>query len=287
MTKRFLNKTVVITGASSGIGAAAARQFANEGARVVLAARRKQALEAVASSIGSDNSLIVTTDVTDLKSAAALLEKARERFGAINVLINNAGYHARGLVEDRRLDELVQMIDVNIRAPVALCRLALPYLRQAGGGAIVNVASLAGRVPVPGAATYSATKFGLRAFSLSLAEELRGSGITISVVSPGLVDTEFFTAEIDNVPPIVFSQPMSSAKDVAAIILDCAYDGRCERTIPRLSGGITTLGYILPRIRRMLRPLLELQGKRNKERYLKRKRPKVKLDKNRNDKVHS
>lgn len=287
MTKRFLNKTVVITGASSGIGAAAARQFANEGARVVLAARRKQALEAVASSIGGDNSLIVTTDVTDLKSAAALLEKARERFGAINVLINNAGYHARGPVEDRRLDELVQMIDVNIRAPVALCRLALPYLRQAGGGAIVNVASLAGRVPVPGAATYSATKFGLRAFSLSLAEELRGSGITISVVSPGPVDTEFFTAEIDKVPPMVFSQPMSSAQDVAAIILDCAYDGRFERTIPRLSGGITTLGYILPRIRRMLRPLLELQGKRNKERYLKRKRPKVKLDKNRNDKVHS
>jgi len=199
MDKRFADKTVIVTGASSGIGAEAARRFAAEGARVVLAARRKEAMEAVAGSMAPDRRLIIPLDVTDTESAAGMLEQVQARFGRIDILVNNAGCHARGPVCEKETADLTRMVDVNLRAPIALCRMVLPYLKRVGGGAIVNVASLAGHVPFAGAAVYCATKFGLRMFSLSLAEELEGSGIRVSVVSPGPVDTEFFKGQIDDI----------------------------------------------------------------------------------------
>jgi len=266
--ERFVGQTVVVTGASLGIGAAAARRFAAEGARVVLAARGADALRAVAAAIGGDDrALPIPTDVTDTEHAAALLERAERHFGAVHVLVNNAGYNSRGAIESRAVDEITRIVDVNLRAPIVLTRLALPYLRRAGGGAIVNVASLAGRVPLPDEATYSATKFGLRAFSFALAEELRGSGITISVVSPGPVDTGFIMDDLEKVPDVVFSQPMSTPEQVAGIVLDCAHDGRRERAVPRSSGYLTTLGYLMPRLPRLLKPLLERRGRAEKRRY--------------------
>ena len=113
------------------------------------------------------------------------------------MLVNNAGFHERGDLEARNPDDLGRMIDVNLRAPIVLSRLALPYLRKADGGAIVNVASLAGCTPVPGAATYSASKFGLRAFTFAFAEELRGTGVKLAVVSPGPINTGFIMSNID------------------------------------------------------------------------------------------
>jgi short-subunit dehydrogenase len=269
---RFTDKTVIVTGASSGIGVEAARQFAAEGARVVLAARRKEPLDAAARSIGSDRTLVVPTDVTDPGAAAALLKQAEAHFGSIDVLVNNAGVHARGGIEGREVEELVHMVDVNLRAPVALCRMAVPYLRRSGGGAIVNVGSIAGRIPVAGVATYGATKAGLRTFSLALAEELRGSGITVSVVSPGPVDTKLFTDQIDRVPAAVMCQSMSSPAAVARLILDCACDGRLERVIPRLGAVMPTIACVFPRLNRAMHPLLTRMGRRRKEGYLRTRR---------------
>jgi short-subunit dehydrogenase len=271
MNKRFADKTVIVTGASSGIGAETARQFAAEGARVVLAARRQEATEAVAQSMDPDRTMVVPVDVTDMEGVAGLLRQAQTRFGRIDVLVNNAGYHSRGPVLDRDVLELTRMVDVNLRAPVALCRLVLPYLQQAGGGAIVNVASLAGHVPIAGAAVYCATKSGLRLFSLSLAEELESSGIRVSLVSPGPVDTEFFQGQIESIADFAFAAPMSSAERVARLILDCAWDGRRERTIPRLSGWAATLCYLSPRIRRALKPVTIWMGRRHKRQYVARK----------------
>src|SRR5207244_1426830 len=162
--------------------------------------------------------------------------------------------------------------DVNLRAPITLCRRVLPYLRKAGKGAIVNVASLAGKVPLAHEAVYSATKFGLRTFSMALAEELRGTGITVSAVSPGPVDTQFIMGDLDHVPDIVLSQPLTTAENVAALVIACAIDGRVERATPRLSGVLTTLGYVSPGLRRLLRPVLESVGRRNKRRYARRAR---------------
>jgi len=271
MGKRFTDKTVIITGASSGIGAEAARRFAAEGARVVLAARRKEAMEAVAKSMDPDRRLVIPLDVTDTEGVAGMLERVQTRFGRIDILVNNAGCHARGPAASKETAELTQMVDVNLRAPIALCRMVLPYLERAGGGAIVNVASLAGHVPFAGAAVYCATKFGLRMFSLSLAEELEGSGISVSVVSPGPVDTEFFQGQFDDIADFAFSSPMSSSEQVARLILACAFDGRRERAIPRFSRWIATACYLSPRIRRALKPWMIRIGRRNKKRYMARR----------------
>lgn len=269
MAMRFENRTVLVTGASSGVGAAAARLFAQEGARVVLAARTAAALEAVAKEIG-ERALPVPTDVSDPAQLRALVGRCVEETGGIHVLVNNAGYNHRGPVADADPDELARIVDVNLRGPVLLTRLALPRLLQQDRAAVVNVASIAGQVPLPGEATYSGTKFGLRGFSMALAEELRGTSVRVSIVSPGPIETGFITDDLDAVPDIVFSQPMSSAEDVARAVVECAHDGRLERTLPRLSGMLATAGYLVPDLPRFIRPVLERQGRRAKQRYRER-----------------
>ena len=174
--------------------------------------------------------------------------------GGIDVLVNNAGYNHRGPVVDADPAELARIVDVNLRGPMLLTRFALPVLLQQPRASVVNVASIAGQVPLPGEATYSGTKFGLRGFSMALAEELRGTGVRVSIVSPGPIETGFITDDLESVPDIVFSQPMSSAEDVARAILDCADDGRLERTLPRITGLLATAGYLVPEIPRLLRP---------------------------------
>jgi short-subunit dehydrogenase len=277
MARRFEGKTVIVTGASSGIGESAARKFAAEGANVVLAARRGDELEQLAASIAAEGGVAaaVPTDVSDPVACAHLLETAESRFGVVHILVNNAGYNFRGAVEEAPAEELMRILDVNLKAPVLLTRLALPYLRRAGKGAIVNVASIAGRIPLSYEATYSASKFGLRAFTFALAEELESTGITVSAVSPGPVETGFLLADVEEVPDVVFSQPMSTADEVAALVLDSAADGALERTCPQVSGYLATAGYLLPQLPRLLKPILEYQGRAAKDRYLEKLRAKA------------
>jgi short-subunit dehydrogenase len=269
MAERFRDRVVVVTGASAGIGAAAALRFAAEGAKVVLAARGVADLDATVAAITAKGgtALGVPTDVADLAALRALFARAVERFGGVDVLVNNAGANKRGEIGRFTAEELAHVVHVNLTAPIAACRIALPFLQQSAAPAIVNVASLAGRVPVTHEATYSATKFGLRAFTFALAEELKSSGIKVSVVSPGPVDTGFIMEALDEVPDLVFSQPMSTADEIAALILDCAADGRRERMRPRFGGHLATLGYLFPQLRRLLEPMLERRGKRAKEKF--------------------
>lgn len=270
MGRRFIHRTAVITGASKGIGEVTARRFAAEGANVVLAARSDDALEAIADSIGPDRALAVPTDVTDPDALVALLAWADERFGRIDVLVNDAGYYGRRRVEDNDVDDLTRTVDINLRAPMILCRLVLPYMRRVGGGAIVNVASLAGRVPLAGAAAYCATKFGLRTFSFALAEELAGSGITVSTVSPGPVDTTFFVGGFEGIPDMMLVPAMSPVDRIADLILACAYDGKRERVIPWYGGVFCDAGYLAPWGKHLARPLLDRIGRRHKRQNLKK-----------------
>ena len=263
----FKDKTVIITGGSEGVGAAAARMFAKAGANLMLVARNKKNLEATAETLRDMTRVeIFPMDVSDDEACADLFKKAQFEFGRVDVLVNNAGYHARGLVKDVPAADLGRIIDVNLKAPIVLSRLAVPFMQEAGGGAIINVASLHGRLASVGATTYSASKFGLRIFSLAMHEETRDSGIKIAVVSPGPIDTGFIMENIDDVDDIVFSQPMSTADDVAQAILDLCGNTVREQAMPVSSGILTTLAYLAPWLGRFLRPMLEKKGARVKAR---------------------
>lgn len=208
--------------------------------------------------------------MNDLPSVATLPARVVERLGALDILVNNAGIHHRGPLLSIEPLALADMITVNLAAPAVLCRAAVPLMRKPGS--IVNVASLAGMVPMPFQVTYGASKAGLRAFSRALRDELAGSGITISVISPGPVDTGFFGAELERVADIVFSQPMSTAEQVANAVMQCIDEGTPEVALPWLSGKLCTLGYLSPPLTRLLRPALEKRGARNKRAYIARKR---------------
>jgi short-subunit dehydrogenase len=277
MQRRFVGKVVVVTGASAGIGAECARLFAAEGAELVLAARRAEPLEALATELRKSSSarvVVVPADVGRIEDCRRLVERTVDELGSLHVLVNNAGAHFRGPVESRTPEELAEMVDVNTRAPIVLSRLAIPHLREAAGGAIVNVASLAGMVPLRDAATYSATKFALRAFSRALADELRDARITVSLVSPGpVIDTGFLMGSgLEDAADIVFAQPMSTAREVAELVVLCAHDGRVERVKPRSSAAIATVANLVPLVRRAFEPVMRRRGKKVKERYLRERR---------------
>src|SRR6056297_1646834 len=266
----FSGVTVIVTGASMGVGAATARAFGERNANLVLLARGREKLEELARALDlGDRVMVAPLDVTDTQGFAQVLDEAERRFGSVDVLVNNAGYHSRGAVEGVDVDDLGRMVDVNLKAPILATRLALPYLRKSDRPAVINVASLAGRTPVPGSATYSATKFGLRAFGLALAEEMRGQGIKFASVSPGPIDTGFIMEDIDSVTDLTFSQPISTAEQVAEAIVALVDDDTLDKPMPRISVYRTTISYLFPRVGRALRPMLEKKGRRTKDKLKK------------------
>ena len=272
MSETFKGVTVVISGASMGVGAAAARAFGERGANLVVIARGEGKLRKLERELDLGERVKVTPmDVTDTQAFGRMLEDAQTRFGTVDILVNNAGYHARGSLEGIDADDVTRMVDVNLKAPLVATRLALPYLRKSKRAAVINVASLAGRTPVPGSATYSATKFGLRAFTQALHEELRGQGIKFASVSPGPIDTGFIMDDIDGATDLTFSQPISTAEQVAEAIVALVDNNTTDQPMPRISGYLTTISYLFPRIGRALRPMLEKKGARTKAR-LKRER---------------
>ncbi len=257
-------RVALVTGASSGIGLAVARALVAKGMRVALVARTRARLEEVARGLGADNASVHCLDVCDRAALAALPGQVVERFGRLDVLVHNAGVNYRGAVTERSADDLASILDANLVAPVLLTRAALAHMRP--GGAVVNVASLAGKVPFPHEATYCASKAGLRAFARALGQELDPQGISVSTVCPGPVDTGFL-GDAHDVPAIVFSQPMSTSEQVADAVLAAIASGR-DVDLPALSGKLATLGYLAPSLLRAIRPLLERRGARNKARFV-------------------
>jgi short-subunit dehydrogenase len=260
------DKVTLVTGASAGIGLAVCRKRAEAGARVAMVARTQKRLDDAAASLGGgERAVTFALDVGDLAALERLPQRVVGRCGRLDVVINNAGVHRRGPVAERSVADLAAMVNVNLAAPIVLTRAALPLLP--GGGAIVNVASLAGFLPVRDAATYSATKAGLRTFARALDDELRPRGIAVSTVSPGPVDTDFFAGELDNVTPITFSQPMSTPEEVAEAVMRCLRTGRQEIALPWFGGKLATLAYLSPWFLRALRPMMEKKGARKKAEY--------------------
>jgi NAD(P)-dependent dehydrogenase (short-subunit alcohol dehydrogenase family) len=181
-------RVVIVTGASSGIGAATALRLGRAGTTVVLAARRAAELTEVATRVDASGGRAVTvpTDVRDPAAVAALIARAAELTGRIDGLVNNAGVGgATSILAD---DDVVDaMIDVNLRAPIRLMRAVVPLMKEQGGGAIVNIGSVAGEIGIGG--TYSATKYALRGMTDSVRRELAGTGIGVTLIEPGYIAT--------------------------------------------------------------------------------------------------
>ena len=265
----FEEKVILITGGSAGIGLEVARQFADLGADLVLVARGQDALQSAAEELRARGAVVhtIAADVGDFADCDEVIAQTIERFGSLYGVVNNAAMHIRGPFAENPADGLAQMVQVNLAGPVYLTRIALPCL-AATRGFVVNVASIAGCVPTPGSAVYSATKFGLRALSRALAVEVAELGIRVSVVSPGPVDTGFIMDHMDEVTDLTMSQPISTATEVAVAVLECARDGRLERQLPTRSGMLATMAYLFPGLAQRLRPALERKGRKVRQRLL-------------------
>lgn len=184
------DKVVVITGASSGLGEATARRLVKGGAKVVLGARRMDRLQALAKDLGLDEQAVVKTDVTQRDQVEALVERAIQLHGRIDVMLNNAGVMPHSPLERLKVEEWDQMIDVNIKGVLYGVAAAMPHMTAQKSGQIINVSSVAGHKVGPGSAVYAATKHAVRVISEGLRQEVKPYNIRSTIISPGAVDTE-------------------------------------------------------------------------------------------------
>ncbi|WP_425104049.1 SDR family oxidoreductase [Ancylobacter sp.] len=212
LEKTTLDKVVLITGASSGIGAGIARELGRAGARLALGARRTDRLDALAAEIAEATGAEVMTrrlDVTDRADLAAFAEAARARFGKIDVLINNAGIMPLSLMASLKVDEWDRMVDVNIKGVLHGIAAVLPEMTARGAGHIVNIASIGALSVVPTAAVYCATKFAVRAISEGLRQENRQ--LRVTCIHPGVVESEL----ADTITDPAAAEAMKSYRAIA------------------------------------------------------------------------
>ncbi|MEZ4354249.1 MAG: glucose 1-dehydrogenase [Myxococcota bacterium] len=224
MAGELAGKVALISGAARGMGACEARLFADEGAHVVLGDVQEELGRAVAASIG-DAAHYVHLDVTredDWRSAVA---EAERRFGRLDVLVNNAGVLRSGLIEETTLDEYELVVRVNQIGPFLGMKCAIPAMRRAGGGSIVNISSIAGLKGVGGAVAYTASKFAVRGMTKVAAIELGADGIRVNSVHPGGVDTPMVHPEGEPLPEVDYPiARMARPEEVASLVLWLASD---------------------------------------------------------------
>ncbi len=220
------NRVAIITGASSGIGEAAALALAHHGAKVVLAARRADRLEALKKQIEQNGgqAIAVQTDITQRNQVETMAEKAVRAFGRIDILVNNAGIMPLTFMKNLHVEEWERTIDVNIKGVLYGIAAVLPVMLEQGSGHIVNISSVAGRKVLPGGAVYSASKFAVGALSEGLRQELSPStGIRVTIIEPGAVATELTQHITDEEVKESFSNYLTfdrlTADDIAAAIV--------------------------------------------------------------------
>ena len=217
-------KTIFITGASSGFGEATARKFSSEGHRLVLLARRREKLIDLAHQLGGENKChFICADVRDKEEVENALLGLPEEFRSIDVLVNNAGL-ALGLgpAEDASLKDWEIMVDTNIKGVIYLTKAVLPGMIRRGHGQIINIGSVAGSWPYPGGNVYGSTKAFVQQFSRNLRSDLSGKNIRVSLVEPGMSETEFslirFEGDQDKAKAVYHSMNPLSAEDIAETV---------------------------------------------------------------------
>jgi uncharacterized protein len=211
--------TVLLTGATGGIGHAVARELHGRGARLILTGRRAEVLQGLAAEFDAQ---VLAADLADRAEVDRLLGEA----GAVDILVANAGLPGSGLLEDHSIEELDRVLDVNLRAPIVLARALAPAMAARGGGHLLFVSSLSGRAASARSAMYCATKFGLRGFALALRTDLHGQHVGVSLVSPGFIrDAGMFADSGATLPPGVGTR---TPHDVARAVAEAIERNRAE-----------------------------------------------------------
>lgn len=239
-------KTVVLTGASSGIGKAAALELAGRGANLVLAARRTALLADVARACQAlgVRAIAVATDVTNPEDCRRLIAEA----GQVDVLINNAGFAVFDPIHEAKDEDLRSMMDTNYFGALHCTRAVLPQMLDRGAGTIVNVASIAGIMGYARMGGYCATKFALIGFTEALRDEVIGRGVRVAMVCPGTTETAFFdSADRSKMPGASRLIPGVSAERVARAVCNAAEEGGYRRILPGLAALYMRLKEIFPR----------------------------------------
>jgi short-subunit dehydrogenase len=227
---------VLLTGATGGIGSAIARAFAERGASLVLSGRRAEVLEPLAAEVGGR---AVVCDLADREDLGRLLAAA----GEVDVLIANAANPASGALTDLSQEQIDRMLEVNLRAPIALAHALAPAMIARGSGQMVFISSLSGKAAAPASSIYSATKFGLRGFALGIREDLRPHGVGVSVVLPGFIrDAGMFAEANISLPRGVGTR---TPEQVALAVIRTVERNRAEVAVAplglRLGAGFASL----------------------------------------------
>jgi short-subunit dehydrogenase len=246
---RFKDKVVVVTGASSGIGEQACLDFAKRGADIVLVSRSGSKMEAIADKIRRNyqtHALVVPCDVSKKAQVLSMSKKVSDDFDHVDILVNNAGFAIFGSVNDLSIEELEEQIAANLLGAIYCTKAFLPSMLNRKQGHIVNVASVAGSIGIPGFASYCASKFGMLGFSQSLYHELKGTGVGVTVVSPITVKTNFFNNQSFKKIKSNYSPVGLSASHVSRAILLAANSRRLEIIIPFYVRGAVWLTQTLP-----------------------------------------
>jgi short-subunit dehydrogenase len=244
--KRLENKVALITGASSGIGEALARVFAQEGAKLALAARSLDKLRSLARSVGPD-ALPLQTDLSDRAQAGEMVRATAERFGRIDILVNNAGVGMYASVSEMSPEEFERLVATNWLGPVYAIQAVIPYLQKQGGGQIINISSVAGKVAIPWMAAYCGSKFALNAFSDSLRMELQSKNIQVISVCPGRVRTPFTENAFKDSGTRPLHPGGITAERVARAILSASLRGKRQIVVPASNWMFVWLHGVFPR----------------------------------------
>jgi short-subunit dehydrogenase len=253
----YRDRVAFVTGASSGIGAQLARDLAARGMRIALVARRADRLSALATALGGpERALAVPADVGDRAAVAGAVAAACERFGRLDLVVNAAGIARHVLFKDHELDDAERLVRTNLLGTIYVLKEAIPVLRAGGGGWIVNVSSVAGKLGQPDEAVYSATKFGVTGLSEGLAYELAPLGIHVLAVYPALVRTEMFTPEILARMPERAKRTFIETPEFSAAVLRALERGAHEVTVPSYVRLAYAIRLLLPALhRRIMRNL--------------------------------
>ncbi len=233
-------KVVLITGATAGIGLASAKRFAVEGARLVLAARTADTLEQIADEIRQLNveTIAWPTDMRNRAEVERLVDTAFQRFGQIDILINNAGQAAAGTIAEVSIDDFRQIFDLNVLGPLYAMQAVIPRMRQNGGGLIINISSMVSKMHIPGLGTYAATKAALNILSDTARQELQPENIRVITVYPRMTATDFGKNSLGNRQMRTSqrsgsSMVLDSAESVAEKILEAAQKEPAEQYMDR------------------------------------------------------